>query len=86
MPSKAAKQAVLAEPTDAQRSFDDVLLEHVLRKLNTKGLREAVLEKVSDELLGSIRTDVLVETVLGDREQERSAKLSGKVIEKLLSE
>ena len=86
MPSKPAKQSVLGDPAETQRSFDDAVLEQVLRKLNTNGLREAVLEKVSEELLGSIRTDVLVEAVLGDRTKELSAKLSEKVIEKLLSD
>jgi len=85
MPSKTEKQTLLGEPAGTQRSFDDAVLEQVLRKVNTDGLREAVLERVAEELLGSIRTDALVETVLGDRTKALSAKLSEKVIEKLLS-
>ena len=62
----------------------EAAVERVLGTVNCDGLSQELTTKLAEQLLGRVRVDALVASLLGDHADELTALLTRRLMERLL--
>ena len=84
-PTEAALSASpQPEPRNCTSPVLEAAVERVLSTVDHDGLSEELTSKLADQLLGRVRVDTLVTTILGNHEDEVAGLLSKRLLERIL--